>query len=61
MMIAAQVSDALALFSTFETVRNAVIVHTHCMYPDNAIVSVWVRGGRTPVSGFPTRGAQLTS
>ena len=44
MITAAQVSDALALFSSFETVRNAVVVHTHCLYPDNAIVSVWVRG-----------------
>ncbi len=45
-----QVSEALALFSTFETVRDAVVVQTHCMYPDNALVAVYVRGG--PNSGF---------
>ena len=50
MTIASQISEALALFSRFDTVRDAVVVQTHCMYPDNALVAVYVRGG--PNSGF---------
>ncbi len=50
MIIASHVSEALALFSRFDTVRDAVVVQTHCMYPDNALVAVYVRGG--PNSGY---------
>lgn len=50
MSTAAAVAEALTLFSTFEENRGAVAVHTHCLYPDNAVVTVWVRGG--PEYGF---------
>ena len=44
------VSDALSIFSTIERVRDALAVHTHCLYPDNSVVTVLVRGG--PGYGF---------
>ena len=50
MTAAAHVSEALTLFSTFNKVQDAVVVQTHCLYPDNAIVAVWVRG--SPEYGF---------
>ena len=50
MTAAAHVSEALTLFSTFKKVQDAVVVQTHCLYPDNAVVAVWVRG--TPEYGF---------
>lgn len=50
MKTAAAVAEALTLFSTFEEKRDSVVVHTHCLYPDNAVVTVWVKGG--PEYGF---------
>ena len=50
MTTAAHVADALAPFSTFKEAQDAVAVHTYCLYPDNAVVTVWVRGG--PEYGF---------
>lgn len=44
------VLDALSIFSTFERVKDALAVHTHCLYPDNSVVTVLVRGG--PGYGF---------
>ena len=50
MSTAPAVAEALKLFSTFEENRGSVAVYTHCLYPDNAVVTVWVRGG--PEYGF---------
>lgn len=44
------VLEAISIFSTFERVRDALAVHTHCLYPDNSVVTVLVRG--SPTYGF---------
>ncbi len=50
MSMATAVAEALALFSSFEEKQGSVAVHTHCLYPDNTVVTVWVKGG--PEYGF---------
>ena len=47
MSIAEYVSEALTPFSTYEEHHGAVPVTTSCLYPSNALVTVFVRGGPT--------------
>lgn len=49
MKTAEYVSEALAPLSTFEERHGAVAVRTSCLYPSNAAVTVYVRGG--PIMG----------
>ena len=44
MSIAEYVNDALKPFSTYQERHGAVAVTTTCMYPSNALVTVFVRG-----------------